>query len=183
MAKGQTIVLRQAGVPLSVVRVQASWEAARRRGLFRSRTLDIDLDLSVVLFADRQPVDVVFFRHLVSDDGSVRHTGDAITSSVNDESVLVDLQRVPAHIDSLVMTLNSFTGQTYNDVAHVQLRLVDQSTGRDVARYGLAGGGTYAAQVLAKLSRQGDDWTMTALGTPANGRTFQDLMPAILPLL
>lgn len=183
LAKGQTIVLRQAGVPLSVVRVQASWEAARRRGLFRSRTLDIDLDLSVVLFADRQPVDVVFFRHLVSDDGSVRHTGDAITSSVNDESVLVDLQRVPAHIDSLVMTLNSFTGQTYNDVAHVQLRLVDQSTGRDVARYGLAGGGTYAAQVLAKLSRQGDDWTMTALGTPANGRTFQDLMPAILPLL
>ncbi|MFJ7784299.1 TerD family protein, partial [Streptomyces albidoflavus] len=23
----------------------------------------------------------------------------------------------------------------------------------------------------------------TALGTPANGRTFQDLMPSILPLL
>ena len=183
LAKGQTIVLRQAGVPLSVVRVQASWEAARRRGLFRSRTLSLDLDLSAVLFADRQPVDVVFFRHLISDDGSVRHTGDDLTSPADDEAILVDLRRVPVHIDSLVMTLNSFTGQTYNDVAHVQLRLIDEPAGRDVARYGLAGGGPYTAQILAKLSRQGDDWTLTALGTPANGRTFQDLMPAILPHL
>jgi tellurium resistance protein TerZ len=29
----------------------------------------------------------------------------------------------------------------------------------------------------------GGAWTMTALGVPANGRTFQNLIPVILPHL
>ncbi len=36
---------------------------------------------------------------------------------------------------------------------------------------------------MAKVHRSGSGWTMTAIGNPANGRTFQDLMPAILPVL
>ncbi len=36
---------------------------------------------------------------------------------------------------------------------------------------------------MAKVHRTGAGWTMTALGNPANGRTFQDLMPTILPVL
>ncbi|NED93026.1 TerD family protein, partial [Streptomyces sp. SID11233] len=35
----------------------------------------------------------------------------------------------------------------------------------------------------AKVHRADGGWRMTALGTPAQGRTFQDLVPAILPLL
>ena len=45
------------------------------------------------------------------------------------------------------------------------------------------GGGQYTAQIMAKVHRAGGGWQMTALGNPANGRTFQDLMPAILPHL
>lgn len=75
--KGQGISLeKKDGGVLSAVRMGLGWQAAPRRGLFGSRTREIDLDASAVLFADKQPVDVVFFRHLVSDDGSVRHTGD-----------------------------------------------------------------------------------------------------------
>ncbi len=117
MTKGQAISLQKNdGGTLTAVRMGLGWQAAPRRGLFGSRTREIDLDASAVLFADKQPVDVVFFRHLVSDDGSVRHTGDNLVGGVgqggDDEAILVDLARVPVHIDQIVFTVNSFTGQT-----------------------------------------------------------------------
>ncbi|MGY0023204.1 TerD family protein [Streptomyces sp. cg35] len=187
MTKGQAISLeKKGGGTLTAVRMGLGWQAAPRRGLFGTRTREIDLDASAVLFAGKQPVDVVFFRHLVSDDGSVRHTGDNLVGGVgqggDDEAILVDLARVPVHIDQIVFTVNSFTGQTFQEVQNAFCRLVDETTGQELARYTLDGGGQYTAQIMAKVHR--DDaggWKMTALGTAANGRTFQDLMPAILP--
>nr|WP_202486116.1 TerD family protein [Streptomyces sp. SID4985] len=188
MSKGQAISLeKQDGASLTAVRMGLGWQAAKRRGLFGSRTREIDLDASAVLFSEKQPVDVVFFRHLVSDDGSVRHTGDNLVGGVghggDDEAVLVDLQRVPAHIDQIVFTVNSFSGQTFQEVENAFCRLVDETNGQELARYTLAGGGEYTAQIMAKVHRAGQGWKLTALGEPARGRTFQDLMPTILPHL
>ncbi|MDT0322107.1 TerD family protein [Streptomyces millisiae] len=188
LSKGQAISLqKQDGGSLSAVRMGLGWQAAPRRGLFRSRTQEIDLDASAVLFADKQPVDVVFFQHLVSDDGSVRHTGDNLVGGAgqggDDEAILVDLPRVPVHVDAIVFTVNSFTGQSFAEVQNAFCRLVDETTGQELARYTLTGGGDYTAQVMAKVTRQGAAWQMTAIGEPARGRTFQDLMPALVPHL
>jgi tellurium resistance protein TerZ len=188
MTKGQKISLSKAdGGSLTAVRMGLGWKAAPRRGLFGSRTREIDLDASAVLFADKQPVDVVFFRHLTSDDGSVRHTGDNLVGGVgqggDDESIIVDLSRVPVHVDQIIFTVNSFTGQTFAEVENAFCRLVDETNGQELARYTLTGGGAYTAQIMAKVQRGATGWSMTAIGTPANGRTFQDLIPAILPAL
>lgn len=187
LRRGETISLTQAGIsPRSAIRIETSWTCRRRRGLFRNRSEEIDMDVSAVLFSERQPVDVVFFRHLLSDDGSVRHSGDSLDSSragTGTESLLVDLRRVPVHVDAIVITLNSFTGQSLAVVESVTLGLVDLDREHETAVYPLAGGGTHTACILARLSRAGTDWCLTALGIPASGRTFQDLMPAILPLL
>ncbi|CAL9316256.1 TerD family protein [Streptomyces sp. SudanB182_2057] len=183
LSKGQAISLeKNDGATLTAVRMGLGWQAAKRRGLFGTRTREVDLDASAVLFAGQEPQDVVFFRHLVSDDGSVRHTGDNLVGGAgqgDDEVILVDLQRVPAHIDQIVFTVNSFTGQTFQEVQNAFCRLVDETSGQELARYTLAGGGDYTAQIMAKVHRAGSGWTMTALGAPADGRTFQDLMPAI----
>jgi tellurium resistance protein TerZ len=32
---------------------------------------------------------------------------------------------------------------------------------------------------MAKVARDGAGWSMTAIGVPASGRTFHDLLPAI----
>lgn len=188
MTKGQAISLEKAdGGTLTAVRMGLGWQAARRRGLFGSRTKEIDLDASAVLFAEQQPIDVVYFQHLVSDDGSVRHTGDNLVGGAgqggDDESILVDLERVPVHIDQIVFTVNSFTGQSFAEVENAFCRLVDETNGQELARYTLTGGGDYTAQIMAKVRRTGAGWQMTAVGEAANGRTFQDLMPAILPHL
>ncbi|GGR00812.1 TerD family protein [Streptomyces netropsis] len=184
LSKGQGISLQKAdGGTLTAVRMGLGWQAAPRRGLFGSRTREIDLDASALLFADKQPVDVVFFQKLVSDDGSVRHTGDNRVGGAgqggDDEAILVDLQRVPVHINEIAFTVNSFTGQTFGEVQNAFCRLVDETTGQELARYTLDGGGQYTAQIMAKVHRSGNGWAMTAIGTPANGRTFQDLVPAV----
>jgi tellurium resistance protein TerZ len=171
LAKGQQISLGKSdGGALSVVRMGLGWQAAPRKG-FLAKLIpreEIDLDASAVLFDDRQPVDVVFFQHLVSDDGSVRHAGDNLVGGVgqggDDESIIVDLPRVPAHIDQIIFTVNSFTGQTFQQVQNAFCRLVDETTGQELARYTLTGGGAYTAQIMAKVHRSGTGWQMAAIG-------------------
>ncbi|GAA2495006.1 TerD family protein [Streptomyces gobitricini] len=185
LTKGQQISLEKSdGGKLSVVRMGLGWQAAPRKGfLARLTAKEIDLDASAVLFAGREPVDVVFFQHLVSDDGSVRHTGDNLVGGAgqggDDESILVDLGRLPVHVDQIVFTVNSFTGQTFAEVENAFCRLIDENTGQELARYTLSGGGAYTAQIMAKVHRAGAGWNMSAIGEPANGRTFQDLLPVI----
>ncbi|WP_338900196.1 TerD family protein [Streptomyces sp. TG1A-60] len=187
MTKGQQISLNKAdGTALASVRMGLGWQAAPRKGFLAKLTgggADIDLDASAVLFAADQPTDVVFFQHLVSDDGSVRHTGDNLTGGAgaggDDEVILVDLARVPPHIDQIVFTVNSFTGQTFGEVQNAFCRLVDETTGAELARYTLTGGGNHTAQIMAKVHRADGGWQMKAIGEPATGRTFQDLLPFI----
>ncbi|MET9296188.1 TerD family protein [Streptomyces sp. NPDC003077] len=186
LSKGQRISLEKSdGGALRVVRMGLGWKAAQRRGFLAKLTgpKEIDLDASAVLYAGQQAVDVVFFQHLISDDGSVRHSGDNLVGGAgqgaDDESIVVDLEHVPSQVDQIVFTVNSFTGQTFVEVENAFCRLVDESTGDELARYTLSGGGTHTAQIMAKVYRSGNGWQMAALGSPASGRTFQDLMPAI----
>ncbi|MFF9347856.1 TerD family protein [Streptomyces sp. NPDC014734] len=185
LSKGQRISLaKSGGGELTVVRMGLGWKAAPRKGfLARLTAREIDLDASAILFAGGQAQDVVFFQHLTSDDGAVRHTGDNLVGGAgqggDDESIVVDLHRVPAHVDQIVFTVNSFTGQTFEEVENAFCRLVDETTGQELARYTLTGGGRHTAQIMAKVTRSGSGWQMTAIGAAANGRTFQDLMPAV----
>ncbi|MFJ9218700.1 TerD family protein [Streptomyces sp. NPDC102383] len=185
LAKGQQISLsKDSGDALTVVRMGLGWQAAPRKGFLAklTGTREIDLDASAVLFAGQSYVDVVFFRHLVSEDGSVRHSGDNLvggTGQADDESITVELPRVPREVDQIVFTVNSFTGQTFAEVGSAHCRLVDETTGQELARYTLAGGGGHTAQIMAKVQGEGAGWKLRAIGEPAAGRTFQDLMPAI----
>lgn len=189
LAKGQRVSLQKgSGESLTVVRMGLGWQAAPKRGLFGSRTRKVDLDASALLYAERTPSDVVFFQHLESDDGSVRHTGDNLVGGSgagdDDESILVDLAHVPPHITQIVFTVSSYTGQTFAEIRNAHCRLVDQTTGLELARYELAGGGPHTGQIMAKVARDPDGgWSMQAIGAPARARTFQDLLPAIEPHL
>ncbi|KJS52601.1 TerD family protein [Streptomyces rubellomurinus] len=188
LAKGQKISLEKpGGGQLSVVRMGLGWRAAQPKGFFAkllSVGQEIDLDASAVLFSQGRPVDVVFFQHLTSNDGSVRHSGDNLVGGAgdqtDDESITVDLTRIAAEVDQIVFTVNSFTGQTFQEVEAAFCRLVDETTGAELARYTLTGGGPYTAQIMAKVQRTPGGWQMAAIGQPASGRTFQDLMPELV---
>jgi tellurium resistance protein TerZ len=158
------------------------WDAVKKRGLFGSRSQSIDLDASCLLFdAAGTLVDQVWFRQLRTADGAVQHTGDNLTGAGegDDESIIVELGKLPASVQTLVFVVNSFTGQNFSQIENAFCRLVDETTGAEVARYELTGSGTHNAQIMSKVARDGAGWSMTAIGATANGRTFHDLLPTV----
>ena len=187
LSKGQKVSLTKAGGgTLTQVRMGLGWDAMRKKGLFGSRAQSIDLDASALLFdASGGLVDQVWFQQLTSKDGSVQHTGDNRTGAGDgdDESIRVDLSRVPPTVATLVFTVNSFTGQDFSQIENAFCRLIDESNEAEIARYDLTGTGSHTAQIMAKVARDGAGWSMTALGNAASGRTFHDLLPAIAGFL
>lgn len=187
LSKGQKLSLtKSSGGTLTRVRMGLGWDAAKKKGFFGKRDQEIDLDASGLLFdGSGQLVDVVWFNQLSSKDGSVVHTGDNRTGAGDgdDESIVVELTQVPANVSTIVFTVNSFTGQDFSQIESAFCRLVDETDGSEIARYELTGSGTHNAQVMAKVSRDGAGWSMTAIGAPTSGRTFDQLLPAVVPYL
>jgi tellurium resistance protein TerZ len=183
LSKGQSVSLvKQDGGGLRNVRMGLGWDAVRKKGLFGSRAQSIDLDASALLFdAGGNLVDQVWFQQLTSADGSIQHTGDNRTGAGegDDESIRVDLAAVPPRVQTIVFTVNSFTGQDFSQIENAFCRLIDEATETEIARYDLSGSGSHTAQVMAKVSRSGGGWSMTALGVATSGRTFHELLPAI----
>jgi tellurium resistance protein TerZ len=95
----------------------------------------------------------------------------------------VDLTALPADAATLVFTVSSFRGDTFDRIDNAYCRLIDALSGAEMARYALSGGGSHTGQIMAKLTRRGGGWEMRALGQAAGGRTVQDLVPAASALL
>lgn len=186
LTKGQKISLeKESGGGLSKVTMGLGWDPIKTKGFwgFGGGTQDVDLDASCLLFdAHNQPVDVVWFRQLRSQDGSITHSGDNRTGAGDgdDEQIMVDLSRVPASIKSLVFVVNSFLGQNFSQISNATCRLVDAQGGKEVARYDLSCQGHHTAQIMAKVYRHNGEWKLHAIGESCMGRTFQEMMPNIL---
>ncbi|MGI5222338.1 TerD family protein [Nocardia sp. CA-290969] len=182
LQKGQRVSLRKEdGAALTFVKMGLGWDPVQQRGMFGSRTVDIDLDASVVLFADMNPVDVAYYGQLTSKDGSVRHQGDNLTGegAGDDEVILVDLTRIPAHVNSLVFIVTSYKGHTFGQVQNAFCRLIDGANNAELARYSLTGGTPTTAMAMAKLFRAGADWKMQAIGEGFNAKHPGEAIPQL----
>ena len=192
LQKGQKISLsKESGGNLSKVLMGLGWDAKKSPskggllgGMFGGGSSEsIDLDASCVMFDDNNKVvDTVYFGHLKSKDGSIVHTGDNRTGEGDgdDEQILVDLDKVPVNVKSLVFTVNSFTGQTFDSVENAYCRIVDIATKNEVARYTLSSQGPHTAQIMAKVYRHNGEWKMHAIGENGTGRTIENLLPQII---
>ncbi len=191
LEKGQKISLsKEAGGDLNKIVMGLGWDVVKKSGgLFGfggSGGEDVDLDASCLVFDEGgNLIDTVWFRQLVSKDGSIRHTGDNRTGAGDgdDEQINVELSRVPANVKSLVFTVNSFLGQSFAQIANAYCRIVDSATNREIARYQLSAQGSHTAQIMAKAYRHNGEWKMHAIGENGSGRTFQELLPLITPHL
>ncbi len=189
LTKGQGISLTKAAPGLAVVAMGLGWDVAKKGGFFGALlggSDSIDLDASCLMFDGTGGlVDTVWFRQLRSNDGSVVHSGDNRTGDGDgdDEVINVRLGAVPANVQTLVFTVNSFTGQDFSKIANACCRAVDAATGKELARFNLSETGSHTAQVMGKLVRKDGGWDFVAIGTTGRGRTFHDLMPIITAAL
>jgi len=182
LTKNQTISLEKQTSGLSKISMGLGWDVAKPSGFFAKLVggaTEIDLDASCILFdAQKEVLDNIWFQQLQSKDGSIQHSGDNRTGEGDgdDESIHVDLTRLPAKVQTLVFTVNSFQGQTFEKIDNAYCRILDQSSRKELARFDLTGKGSHTGMVMAVLQRTSSGWNMTAIGTPTTGRTVQDLL-------
>lgn len=182
LQKGQRVTLRkEGGAALTFVKMGLGWDPVQTRGMFGNRTVDIDLDASVIMFADANPADFAYYGQLSSKDGSVRHQGDNLTGEGegDDEVILVDLTRVPAHITTLLFIVTSYKGHSFEQVKNAFCRLIDGSNDAELARYTLTGGMPFTAMAMAKVYRAGAEWKLQALGEGFNAKHPGEAIPQL----
>lgn len=169
------------GSGLTRIALGVGWDMAPAKGFFAKLSggnEQIDLDASCLVFDGAgNIVDVVWFQKLTSDDGSIRHSGDNLTGEGDgdDETIMIDLTRLPSNVETLVLTVTSFRGQTFDKVANAFGRVIDLATNRELARYDISEGGSYTGLILASLKRSGGEWIYKALGERAQGVHVQQL--------
>lgn len=186
LSKNQTVSLSKQSTTLSQLHFGLGWEPVKKKkGFFNSLiggSEEIDLDASCILM-DRngKKIDVIWFVQLQSQCGSVVHSGDNLTGEGegDDEVIRVNLNRLPSEVEYLAFTVNSFRGQTFNDVENAFCRVLDQS-GKELVRYQLTEKGSHTGIIIASLCRNNGNWDFTALGTATRGRTIQDMYPDIV---
>lgn len=188
LAKNQTVSLAKEAPSLTHLHIGLGWDPIKKKGFFGfgGGADSIDLDASVIVTdASKNIIDEVWFRQLSSRDGSIKHSGDNLTGDGDgdDEIIRVDLTRLSKDAAHIVVTVNSFRGQTFNEVDNAVCRLVDQNTGKEICRYELREKGSNTGFVMAAISREGNGWAVKALGEPTNGRTVKDLAGPALRLI
>ncbi|MBK5415368.1 TerD family protein [Pseudomonas sp. TH31] len=182
LSKNQSISLEKtAGGGLTSISLGLGWDPVKAGflGKLMGNGGEIDLDASCILLdSELKPVDLVWFRQLESRDGSIKHSGDNRTGDGNgdDETIHVDLQRLPASVKYLVFTVNSFTGQTFEKVENAYCRIVNAGNNSELARFNLSERGGHTGIVMASLARDSGDWEFKAIGKITNGRTAEDLV-------
>ena len=182
LAKGQRVSLnKDGGVALTNIQMGLGWDPVTVKKMFGNRSADIDLDASVVMYADTQVADVAYYGQLTSKDGSIRHLGDNLTGEGegDDEVITVDLTRVPIHVNALIFIVTSYQGQTFEQVQNAFCRLVDQTNKAELARYTLAGGMPYTGVVMAKVFREGGTWKLQAIGEGITARHAGEALPQL----
>jgi tellurium resistance protein TerD len=169
LAKGGNVSLSKEAPGLTAVTVGLGWAVRTSTGA------DYDLDASALLLNASGKVvsdqHFVFYNNLKSPDGSVEHTGDNLTggSEGDDEVVKVNLAAVPAEVDRIVFPVSiheaDARGQSFGQVRNAFIRVSDQATNQEIARYDLSeDASSETAMVFGELYRHGGEWKFRAVG-------------------
>ena len=172
LVKNQTVSLSKESSVLSQLHFGLGWDPVKKKGLLGGLfggNDSIDLDAGCVLMdSTGKTIDTIWFRKLKSTCGAVVHSGDNLTGEGDgdDEVIRVNLSRLPANVEYLAFTVNSFRGQSFYDVENAFCRVVDQ-TGKEQ--------GSHTGIVISSLRRNNGNWDFTALGHACRGRTIDDM--------
>jgi tellurium resistance protein TerD len=169
LAKGGNVSLTKIAPSLTKVAVGLGWDVRTTTGA------DFDLDASALVCGpDGKVLDdrhFVFYNNLTSPDGSVEHTGDNLTGEGegDDEVVNVNVAAVPAGVDKVVFAVSIYEGgtrgQSFGQVVNAFIRVVDATTGTELARYDLTeDASTETAMIFGELYRHNGEWKFRAIG-------------------
>ncbi|SBW23865.1 TerD family protein [Protofrankia symbiont of Coriaria ruscifolia] len=169
LSKGGNVSLSKVAPNLRAVTVGLGWQVRQTSGV------DYDLDASAILVDDRGKVlsdqYFVFFNNLVSPDGAVKHLGDNLVGGGggDDEQITVELSALTPQASKVVFAVSIYDAdvrrQTFGQVRNAFIRVIDSTTGTEIARYDLTeDASTETAMIFGELYRYSSEWKFRAVG-------------------
>ena len=169
LSKGGNVSLAKADPTMTKVLMGLGWDPRATDGQ------DFDLDASAFLLTSTGKVrgdnDFIFYNNLSDAAQSVVHAGDNRTGAGDgdDESLKIDLPKIPADVDKIAFTVTIHDAearrQSFGQVGGAFIRLVNDATGIEVARYDLSeDASTETAMIFGELYRHNNEWKFRAVG-------------------
>ncbi|WP_067516674.1 TerD family protein [Endozoicomonas ascidiicola] len=169
LQKGGRINLEKEAPGLSNIHLGLGWDLRKTDGS------DFDLDASILMLnQDDKAIGeggFIFYNTDTSSCGSVKHLGDNRTGAGegDDEVLTVDLQKVPDNVSKMLVAVTIHEGdernQNFGLVDNAFVRVVNQDTGEEIARYDLTE--DYSAEtslIFGELYKKDDSWRFAAKG-------------------
>ncbi|MEV6785834.1 TerD family protein [Streptomyces sp. NPDC051098] len=154
-------MLKGANTPVAAqqVRVELGW---------RSSPGVPDVDASALLLATgsgkvRSDADFVFYNQASHASGAVRHEGKQNGSGGVTDLMWVDLGQVESAIEKIVLAASA-DGGNFGQVPGLYIRVVDASSGAEIARYDSQDASVETAFVLGEFYRRQGAWKFRAVG-------------------
>lgn len=182
LQKGQKVSLSKEGKEgLNRVIVGLGWDEAQPQrsgglfgGLFSAPAQAIDCDASALMLQNGKLTDkgdIVYFGNLRHRSGSVQHMGDNLTGAGagDDEQIVIELNRVPAEYDRIVMVVNIYQAmarkQHFGMIRNAFIRIVDARNNQELCRYNLSENyDDMTAMIFGEVYRHNDEWKFNAIG-------------------
>ncbi|GAA0674634.1 TerD family protein [Kitasatospora atroaurantiaca] len=152
ISKGANVALAASGV-----RIELGW---------RSGPGVPDADASALLLSGgrvRSDADFVFYNQPQDASGAVRHAGKQQVPGGVVDSLTVALASLDPGVETVVLAASS-DGGTFGSLPGLYLRVLDASSGQELARFEDTGATSETAFVLGELYRRGDAWKFRAVG-------------------
>ena len=192
LQKGQKVSLSKENPGLSRIVVGLGWdEASPARsgglfgGLFSAPTQNIDCDASAFLLKNGRLTDskdIVYFGNLTHYTRAVQHMGDNLTSAGegDDEQIVIDLQKVPAQYDKIVIVVNIYSAykrnQHFGMIRNAFIRIVNSANGQEMLKYNLTENyNGMTAMIFGEIYRHNGEWKFGAVGSGTNDGSISDL--------
>lgn len=174
LVKGGNVSLTQDRPGLASIAVGLGWDTSAYSGP------DFDLDASAILVdASGKALDqssLIYYNNKASANNSVVLSGDNRTGagSGDDETIIVNLDKVSPDVYHIVFPVSIYQAekrrQNFGQVRNAYIRVVDQSTGAEMARYDLTeDASTDTAMVFGEVYRKDGNWKFRAIGQSSPG--------------
>lgn len=175
LSKGGNVNLSKTAPTMNLVELGLGWNPRATDG----KAFDLDA-VAFLVGADgkvTQGSDFIFYNNKTSACGAVNHNGDNRTGEGegDDESLSVDLSKVPANIEKVIFAVTIHEGQQNNqnfgqvDKAYIRVLNKDNNS-EELARFDLSEDGSVeTAMIFGELYRHNGEWKFKAVGQGFNG--------------
>ena len=152
----------------------------------QKKAIDLDASIIAVDSKKKRVVDTVYFANLSNRNNSIVHSGDNRTGDGDgdDETITIKTTELPEDVDTLFVTIHSYSGENFNQVANAFCHVYDDETKEKLVSFNLTESSNHTALIMVRMNKITDNsWEVKTIGQFCNGRTVRDLSDIVMNML